>query len=188
MTDSFAPFPQLTTDRLCLRQLSTQDEEEIYQLRSNDIVNKYLDRPKAKSIDDAKDFINRINFGVNNKQSFFWAICLRENYKLIGTICLWNFSDDNSKAEIGYELLPQFHGKGIMQEAFSKVIEFGFTTLHLKSIEAWTVQQNESSIKILERNLFIRNAELENKIDRTIEGPDIIIYSLSNSDYLNSRL
>jgi len=185
--DKSSPFPQLTTNRLALRQLSLKDEEQIYLLRSNDAVNKYLDRPKARSIEDAREFIKRINFGVDNKQSMFWAVCFADDSKLIGTICLWNFSDDNTKAEIGYELLPQYQGKGIMQEAFSKVVEFAFADLHLNTIEAWTVQQNKSSIGILERNHFKRDSELENKIDRKTESPDLIIYVLSKNSSLHGR-
>ncbi|HTM90805.1 MAG TPA: GNAT family N-acetyltransferase [Flavisolibacter sp.] len=187
MQFNFSSFPELLTERLLLRQLNVKDEEEIFELRSDDVVNKYLDRPKAKSIKDAEDFIERINFGINNRQSFFWAICFRHQPKLIGTICLWNFSEEENKAEVGYELLPPFHGKGIMQEAFSKVTEFGFQTLQLSTIEAWTAGQNENSIKLLERNHFKRDFEQENKIDRAKEGPDTVIYSLSKINYLNSR-
>lgn len=178
-TLSFSPFPQIVTERLWLRQLSLNDAEEIFLLRTNEIVNKHLARPKARSIDDAKDFIKKINAGIESNQSVFWAICLRDQLKLIGTICMWNFSKEENKAEIGYELLPPFHGKGIMQEAFSKIAEFGFLTLQLDMIEAWTTLQNVRSVKILERNHFKRNPGLESKIDRAIEGPDIIIYSLS---------
>lgn len=181
MKFSFSSFPQLLTERLLLRQLSLKDEEEIFTLRSDATVNKYLDRPKASSIEDARAFINKINLGVHS--SFFWAICFKEEIKLLGTICLWNFSEEENKAEIGYELLPQFYGKGIMQEAFFKVVEFGFQNLELSSIDAWTTIQNVHSIKILERNLFKRNAALENKIDRTVEGPDLIIYSLSKEAF-----
>jgi len=72
-----------------------------------------------------------------------------------------------------------------MQEALTKVIEFGFTGLNLNSIEAWTVLQNKNSIKILNRNGFKRNADLESTIDRSVEGPDLIIFSLSRKDYSN---
>lgn len=183
-----SPFPQLLTERLLLRQVRRADVQEIFLLRSDEIVNKYLGRPKAKSIEDAEDFIKRINFGTGNNQHFYWAICFPDQLKLMGTICLWNFSEDGNKAEIGYELLPQFHGKGIMQEAFSKVVEYGFETLELTTIEAWTIQQNSNSIKILERNHFNRDVDLESKIDRTSEPPDQIIYSLSKRNYLNGRL
>lgn len=181
------PFPELTTERLLLRQLAISDVEEIFLLRSDPIVNKHLGRPKATSIDDAKAFIKKINMLIQNNQSLFWGICFAGENKLAGTICLWNFSEEGNKAEIGYELLPSFHGKGIMQEAFSKVIEYGFRILQLDSIEAWTAVQNENSIRILERNYFRRDMELESKMDRTIEGPDMIIYSLSQTNYLNSR-
>jgi ribosomal-protein-alanine N-acetyltransferase len=186
MSFSFSPFPQLTTERLLLRQLVLEDADEIFLLRSDPVVNKHLNRPKAVSIDDATAFIERINTYVVNNQSVFWGISFKDKNKLIGTICLWNFSEEENKAEVGYELLPQYHGRGIMQEAFSKVMEYAFQTLHLSSIEAWTVLQNENSVKILERNGFKRNAELEGKIDRSVEGPDVIIFSLSKQTYLNS--
>lgn len=183
MTLNFSPFPQLVTDRLILRQLSLNDAEEVFILRSDETVNKYLARPRATTIDDAKAFIERINLAIDTNHSIFWAICFIGDPKLIGTICLWNFSEEENKAEIGYELLPQFHGKGIMQEAFLKVVEFGFQNLRLHSIEACTTLQNKSSIKILERNYFIRDYDLENKIDRAIEGPDLIIYSLPKESF-----
>ena len=106
----------------------------------------------------------------------------------MGTICLWNFSDKENKSEIGYELLPQFQGKGIMQEAFLAVLKFAFEVLQLNMIEAWTVAQNENSIKILKRNHFVRNAELENKIDVAIKTPDDVIFCLTKKEYLDRRV
>lgn len=180
---NFSPFPQLTTGRLLLRQLSLKDAKEIFALRSDEVVNKYLNRAAATSVDEAKAFINKINFGIRANRSMYWAICFRDQPELVGTICLWNFSEEENKAEIGYELLPQFHGRGIMQEAFSKVVEYGFQILELSRIEAWTTVENDGSKKILERNHFKRNAELEEKIDRAVEGPECIIYSLSKETF-----
>jgi [ribosomal protein S5]-alanine N-acetyltransferase len=172
-------FPGLVTERLLLRQLTPDDAKDIFLLRSDDIVNKYLDRSRATTLEDAQQFIGRINSAIYNQQSLFWAICLRGSEKLIGTICLWNFSPGKDKAEVGYELLPGYHGKGIMHEALSMVLEFGLQILELTTIEAWTVQQNIPSIRLLERNGFERDLSLENKIDRATEGPDLVIYSRS---------
>ena len=188
MLTASTPFPQLLTKRLLLRQLTLSDADQIFSLRSNDVVNKYLDRPKANSLEDAKTFITTILFAISNHHSIYWAISFLNQPKLIGTICLWNFSEQRDKAEIGYELLPEFQNKGIMQEAFSAVLQFGFEVLKLKMIEAWTVQQNESSIKILKRNYFERNIEMEDKIDRTKDGPDTVIFCLTEKAYLDSRL
>lgn len=176
----FHPFPALSTQRLFLRRLVKQDDNEIFLLRSNELVNKYLERTKASCIEEAQEFIEKINEGISNDQCMYWAICFRNEEKLIGTICLWNFSIEHNKAEIGYELLPEFHGKGIMQEAFAKVINYGFAVLKLRKIEACTIAPNIHSIKILERNHFKRDAELEAKLDPKTKNNEQLIYSLSN--------
>lgn len=180
---SFTPFPELFTKNLYLRQLSTDDAQEIFLLRSDPIVNKYLGRPKATHIDEARAFIDMINSSIKNDKSVFWAICLKDNTGLLGTICLWNFSPEKHRAEIGYTLLPEFHGKGIMQEAFPAILDFGFNRIQLQAIDAWTTSQNLNSIKILERNHFIRDLKLESGIDRSVDGEDMVIFSLSKSQF-----
>ena len=135
---NFTPFPVLTTERLTLRQLRSTDDKEIFALRSNDNVNFYLGRKPSKSIDDAKNFIKTINENIQRNDTVYWAITLNGTDKVIGTICLFDFSEDNLKVEIGYELLPDFQGKGIMQEATSKVIQFGFHYVGVYSIEVYT--------------------------------------------------
>ena len=137
-----------------MRQLISSDDNEIFALRCSNNVNKYLDRKPSKSIDDASTFILTINKNIQKNESIYWAITWNDTEKLIGTICLFNFSDDNLKAEIGYELLPGFWGKGIMQESISKVIDFGVQQIGLNSIEAYTHSENQSSIRLLEKLNF----------------------------------
>ena len=161
---NFNPFPVLKTARLTLRQLISSDVNEIFALRSNENVNKYLDRKPSKSIDDAKIFIETINKNIQSNNSIYWAITLNDTDKLIGTICLFDFSDDNLKAEIGYELLPDFQGKGIMQEAISKVIDFGIQHTGLNSIEAHSHSENKSSTRLLEKFNFKKNGAGEGNL------------------------
>lgn len=145
----FKPFPILKTERLILRKLASDDANEIFALRSSDLVNKYLDRKPSNSIDNAKNFIQAINKNIESNDSFYWAITLNDSDKLIGTICLFDFSNDNRKAEIGYELLPNFQKNGIMQEAISAIINYGVNQIGLKTIEACTHSENEHSIQLL---------------------------------------
>ena len=151
---NFTPFPVLKTERLTLRQLLSSDDKEIFALRSNETVNKYLDRKPCKAMDDAQTFIQAINKNIQRNDSIYWAITLNGTDKLIGTICLFDFSDDNFKAQIGYELLPDFHGKGIMQEATAKVIDFGIQHMGLNSIKAYTHLKNQSSTRLLKKFNF----------------------------------
>ncbi len=161
---NFTPFPVLKTERLTLRQLISSDDNEIFALRSNDNVNKYLGRKPAESIDDAKIFIQTINENIQRNESIYWAITLNGTDKLIGTICLFDFSEDNLKGEIGYELLPAFQGKGIMQEAASKVIDFAIQHVGLNSIEAYTHSENQSSTRLLKKFNFKKHSVVDNNL------------------------
>ena len=54
LTLNFSPFPILKTERLVLRGVNMQDENEIFFLRADESVNKYVDRPKPLSLTDAR--------------------------------------------------------------------------------------------------------------------------------------
>ena len=172
---TFTPFPILKTERLTLRQLVVNDEQEIFTLRSDKEINKYLDRQISNTIDDARNFITKVNENINKNDSLYWAITLRDRNILVGTICLFGFSDENGKCEIGYELLTNFQGQGIMKEAVEKVIDYAFNTVNVKKIEAFLHRDNQSSIKLLEKFSF-RNS---NEPDKT--NPDLICYHLIHS-------
>ena len=173
---TFTPFPILKTRRLTLRQLAIHDEQEIFTLRSDNEINKYLDRKRAKTIDDARSFIDKISENINKNDSVYWAITFSDENRLIGTICLFGFSDESDKCEIGYELLTNFQGQGVMREALEKVIDYAFNTIKVKKIEAFFHRDNQSSIKLLEKFSF-RNS---NEPDET--NPDLICYHLTNSN------
>ncbi|MDB5253307.1 MAG: family acetyltransferase [Flaviaesturariibacter sp.] len=157
---NFSPFPVLKTQRLTLRQLSGGDENEILALRSDDEVNRYLGRNPARSIDDARNFIRAINESIEKNESIYWAVTLNGSDTLVGTICLYDFSIDNSKAEIGYELVPGFQGKGFMQEAAIKVIDYGIRGMGLRSIDACTHPGNGRSTRLLEKLGFKKDCSV----------------------------
>ncbi len=168
---NFAPFPNLSTERLLLRQVYNEDDNEIFFLRSDERVMEFIDRPLVKDIKEVHEFINKITNGINNNEWIYWAVTLSNSPKLIGTVCLWNFNSEGSEAEIGYELHPDYQGKGIMQEAVKVVINYGFNTLKLNLISAYTHQDNSKSTMLLKKNGFVFYKKSE----------DSFIYNLFNN-------
>src|SRR5689334_14123867 len=158
------PFPILKTGRLTLRQLEVNDEQEIFTLRSDSEINKYLDRPVSKTLDDARNFINKVNENVTKNNALYWGITLSDGNILVGTICLFGFSDEHGNCEIGYELLTNFQGQGIMKEAVEKVIDYAFNTIKVQKIEAFFHRDNRRSINLLEKFLF-KNSNEPGKTD-----------------------
>lgn len=124
------------------------------------------------SLEASDRFIEKIIKGEAEGVLYYWAITLRDNDELIGTICLWNFSSDGNKAEIGFEMLPQFQGRGYMFQAVKKIISFGFETLNLESIYAFTKPENSPSINLLSRCSF----QLQDKGEHT--EPELQKYAL----------
>ena len=156
---SFTLFPEITTDRLILRQLRTADVAAIYTLRSNEEINRLITRNIPKNNDEASDFIAVCHQEFTNKNRVFWAMELKETKQVIGTIVYHNISLEDSYAEIGYELDPTFHKNGFMSEAMQAVLDFGIERMELKTIEAFTHQNNLASITLLEKNQFVFQAK-----------------------------
>jgi ribosomal-protein-alanine N-acetyltransferase len=171
---TFTPFPILTTERLTLRQLEIADEKEIFFLRSDSEINKYLDRQVSVTIDDARKFINMVNENINKNNSLYWAITFSDRKTFAGTICLFGFSDKNDKCETGYELLTNFQGQGIMKEALEKVIDYAFNTIKIQKIEATIHKNNQGSINLVEKLSF------KNSNEPDITNPELICYNLTN--------
>lgn len=171
---NFTPFPILTTERLTLRQLSINDQQDIFALRSDKEINKYLGRQASKTIEDAISFINMINDNIKKSNSVYWAIILTKAKTFVGTICLFDFSNEKHSCEIGYELMTKFQGQGIMIEAAEKVIDYAFQTLQLQKIVAFTRSENQNSTKLLRKLNFIKSME-----DK--ENPGFSIYTLTHS-------
>lgn len=151
---SLTSFPELTTDRLLLRKLEQSDFENIIFLRSDREVNRLVKRPKAENKEQALSFIQKVQKQAEEGKSYYWCITEKNSEEMIGSISLWNFSEDMKTAEVGYDLKPAFHKRGIMNEAMKAVLEFGFGKMKFQKIEAFTHWKNESSKNLLLRNGF----------------------------------
>jgi ribosomal-protein-alanine N-acetyltransferase len=169
------PFPELFTERLALRALRPTDAEELLQLRSDKQVNLYLDRPPTTTRVGAEAFIEKITKIVSNNEGAYWAISLKTDQKLIGTICYWNFDTEKEMAEIGYELMPTHQGKGLMQEAIAAAINYGFKEMRLKVIVAVTHPDNAGSSKLLIKNGFVLDAGNEFVSEEEAEGQKVYL-------------
>jgi ribosomal-protein-alanine N-acetyltransferase len=171
---NFVHFPILTTKRLVLRALEATDAHDIFAHRADEVVNTYLEDFRHTSIDQTQAFINRVKQEIVDGKTILWVITTQDSNTFMGTVCLWNISKSEHKAETGYTLNSKFHRMGYMHEALMKVIDFGFNIIKLKTIEAYTHQHNEASIKLLLKNKFERG------VAKKVVGVDRIYFALDH--------
>ncbi|PKL90192.1 MAG: N-acetyltransferase [Ignavibacteriae bacterium HGW-Ignavibacteriae-2] len=174
------PFPQLESKRLILRQLKVSDLNEIFSIRSNAEISEFLDRPLAKTLDEAGKFITKINKGIKNNEWIYWALAPKHENKLIGTICLWKILENKNQAEIGFELLPEYQGKGLMQEALSEVLEYGFNTMGLNKIDGEVDPRNIKSIRLMLKNGFVKTIDLGHNKSEEGKILNTVVFTLLN--------
>ena len=159
-----------------MRTLTEFDSFEVLGIRSHPVINQFLHRDSPKNTFEALDFILNIQRKSANGEIFFLGIALQNKPELIGTICLWNFSGDRKTAELGYELLPEYHGKGIMSEAVTFILNYGFEDLNVSKIEAFTNKNNLNSIQLLQKFNFTLNVNRKDE-----KYPENLIFELARS-------
>ncbi|TWF45129.1 ribosomal-protein-alanine N-acetyltransferase [Chitinophaga polysaccharea] len=175
---NFTPFPFLSTPRFQLRPLALTDTEDVFILRSDPRVNQFLDRPVATTTADARQFIEMIQDGIANNKWIYWVITSKDNDQLIGTIGLWHIVPELEEAEVGYELLADYFGKGVMLEVMPEVIRYARQQLQVKRIAALPAVGNERSIKLLERNHFTVDDALRARLEKEDDLINMLVYSL----------
>jgi len=176
----FDPFPELHTPRLALRQILNEDAPEIFFQRSDLRMSKYIGRAPAKSIDEAIEFIGKIQGLEKEGKSITWVLSFPHDGKLIGTLCFWNIEPENRRAEIGYGLHPDHWGKGLMHEALDAVLKYGFETMKLHTATANLTPENLASVAVLERHGFVREAYFKERWRHLTENrfEDAVAYTL----------
>ena len=183
LTINFHPFKNLETKRLLLRRVSNDDVNEILELRGNPETMKYIPRPLATTKDEALAHIKMINDKIEANEGINWAITIKGNSKLIGVIGHYRIQPENHRCEIGYMILPQYNGQGIVTEAVKVVLEYGFDDLKMHSIEGIIDPNNIASERVLLKNGFAKEAHiLENEF---WDGKfwDTVIYSLLKRNF-----
>jgi [ribosomal protein S5]-alanine N-acetyltransferase len=162
------------------------DLMQIHTLRSDETVNRFIDREIASALKDSEDFIKKIEIQFERREGLYWAIALKTDNILIGTICFWNFNVEKEEAELGFELLPGYQGQGIMLEAVKRVIQYGFEKMELKIISANTSSFNIKSMALLQKISFKRINDFSG--DKAVNGTtqDTIHFILTRDGYMNS--
>lgn len=151
MVFDFSVFPILETDRCILRQLTHDDADALITLYSDPRVDEFLDvDPPCSNQEQAISMIDWLNGHFTNQAAVRWAITFKENpAQLIGTIGFHYYNSKDRRTDIGYDLMPQYWGKGIITEVAHKVVRWCFENLDLHRVQADCTDGNIGSEKVL---------------------------------------
>ena len=152
---------QITTKRLLLREFREDDWRAVLGYQRDPLYLCYYpweDRDEK----DARAFVDMFRMWQSElpRRQFQLAIIRHEDGLLIGNCGIRRKPDNDWEADIGYELSPQYWGRGYATEAACAIVNFGFGELGLQRISSWCIADNVASTRVLERLGFRQEGRL----------------------------
>lgn len=119
-----------------------------------------------------------------SKKRVTFAVALNSDDKIIGTIRLGVFDEEERFADIGYAMDLAQQGRGYMTEAVLRALQYCFLDLGMSQIWATVDEDNSRSWKLMERLGMKRFDELPPGLDFP-SGPERdYAYCISKTDYM----
>jgi ribosomal-protein-alanine N-acetyltransferase len=148
-------FPTLLTKRLMLREFRDSDAGSVFDIFSREEVTRYYNISPLQSVGRAEKLVkaraNLYKDGVGVR----WALVLKNQRDwVIGSCGYYYLKKGFRSAEIGFDLHPDYWRQGIMTEALTAMIDYGYSDrffFRLNRIEALTELENKASIRLLKK-------------------------------------
>lgn len=185
--DIYKDLPSLETERLNLRKFTIDDASDMFDYSSEPDVSRYVPWETHKSIKDTTDFLEYILNQYNSGKLAPWAIEYKQNNKVIGTIDFVAWSTSHYRAEIGFILSKDYWGKGLIVEAATKVIGFGFDNMELNKIEAPCMVENVQSQRVLQKLGMRLEGISKEKYFIKEKFRDMATYSILKKEYKEQK-
>lgn len=149
----------ISTSRLLLRRWRPEDRRAFAEINADPVAMEFLPQPLAGR--DSGALADRIERHFDEHGFGFWAVEAPGTAAFIGMVGLaWvSFPAPFAPAvEIGWRVSPKFWGRGYATEAASAALAYGFDTLGLDEIVAFTTVTNVRSRAVMERIGMTRDA------------------------------
>lgn len=180
-------FPILETARLRLENVEEKDAAAFFDIMSRDEVTAYYGMDPLVHREEAVEIIRSFHAVFRAERGMRWAIRLKETGCFIGTIGLNNLNLKAKKAEIGYELHPDYWRQQLMVEAIHGVLKHAFAEIGLYRIGAVTFPENTSSNRLLEKLGFTLEGRLRGYLHQQNQSHDAFVFSLLRTEWLEEN-
>jgi len=181
----FTSMPRIATERLVLREVRPEaDVSRLFDLFADPDVARYTDTGPFTGIDEATEVMDWIEQIFAGRRGMRWVIAERADEEaLIGTCGFNRWRRWNDSAEMGYDLMQHFWGRGLMTEALSAIIRFGFDRMALNRIEADVTVGNGRSARVLAKLGFAEEGVLRQRGKWKGDYHDLRMFSLLRAEW-----
>ncbi len=160
MNKYFKEFPVLTGFGLILKEIEPCHATEALEI-------SVYDGKFAQTLEQVNTILDQIKEDYLNGQGIVWGIFHESTGQLMGN-CSYCRGFENNIGEIAYVLKKAFRGQHIMTKACALMLEFGFSSMALKQVNAYTAKDNLPSQNVLRRLGFEETGSQDSYLTFTI--------------------
>lgn len=145
---------KLKSNRIHFEPIDMSIVESLHEYASNESVSKFIGWPLMKSMEDSKNYVEKLMDNEKKLTHEYASIVLTETNKHIGCMMLFGFNREARHVEVGFVLHQDYWNKGYVSESLKLLMT------HLKEVKAYhkicarVVSSNEGSSKVLMKNDF----------------------------------
>ena len=177
---------RIVTDRLVLREFVIADWPAVlaYQRDPRYLrLYPWTDRTEAEVREFVQMFVDQQ--AEQPRRKFQLAITFPEGGPVIGNCGIRRKPENDWEADIGYELAPEYWGRGYATEAALTIVSFGFRDLGLHRVSSWCIADNAASVRVLERVGLRLEGRLRDNEYFKGRWWDTLLYGLLESEWSN---
>jgi [ribosomal protein S5]-alanine N-acetyltransferase len=176
-------FPTLETERLILRELVKEDAADLFSYFSKQEVMRYYGQEAFSSMGQVETIIRHFSDSYQNNRGIRWGIQRKGSKHVIGTLGLNNLVMSHKRAEIGYEIHPDYWRNGYTSEAVERVVSYALEELGLNRVGALIYMENDASNNLIKKLGFQHEGILKSYFVQNGKAYDTNVYAIMKDIY-----
>ena len=134
-----------------MRRIGSADKPRVFEGLSHPDVIRYYGI-SYQTLEETQLQLDWYEYILESKTGVWWGICFTEDPgHMIGACGFNEWNQLHNRTEIGYWLLPNYWGQGVMKECLAAIIHFAFTHMRMHRIVAVVEPPNYHSALLLQK-------------------------------------
>lgn len=173
----------LQTPRLLLRKLTHEVYQQVFTSYTGEELKTFFGcRSNEELEEERKKYTDGLS--MYRKACLVFQLLEKETNEVIGWCGYHTWYLPHYRAELGYELNDDSKkGKGYMKEALAAILDYGFTTMGLKRVEAFLDLENIPSLRLIQYFGFTQEGTLREHYFTNGRFEDSTVFSLLHKEY-----
>ena len=174
---------EIFTQRLILRKLTPEVFHNAFLHFNDALLINFFGLNTPNELEKEKDKYNK-GISTWNRSFLYFQLIEKETEKVLGWCGFHTWYTEHRRAEIGYALnKEEYMGNGLMGEALTTIIHFGFNQMHLNRIEAFVAPGNSASLTLLKKHGFEKEGVMREHYMKNGVIEDSVMYALLKKDW-----